>query len=627
MAAKSKKEATGNLEPVKKPRAKKEPFEFESVIINDEMFRKTGQESKASVRRGESYTSSKNETSEYYHIQKSASPFSSNLGNVGCADAINLCQQAYYNFPSFKNPITMQVYLANSPIHFTGGENEQVLQFYKDWWDKIGGWNVANQFFLEWWRSGNIFLYRFDGEIPLKEVKKIAGKESFARNRKLPLKYVILNPSDIRGLATSSFSDQFYGKVLNAYEVAMLKNPQTDFDKQVVEGLTPEARADIARGLSPILKLDSDKMRICFNGKQDYESMAVPPYFGVLKDINLKESMKTADAKVAASADYCILLITAGNDKMGMKERQFLVNGLGELFKSQSVGRVLFSDYTAKAEFVIPDLAKIMGAAKYEVVDRDIVRGMVDIMSKDENFSSGVTKSKIYLELLNQARESFLRFFLIPEMERIATEMGFAGPVTAEFEEISLDSIAEARKLYNRLYELGALTTEELFHAYESNMLPKYKDSLESQKEFRKLRKQEIYEPLIGGPADKAEGRPTGTKAPQTTKKVSPRGQASLEKIQETFPKFGGLLEKVEGEYKKKNSLVRLSKSHKRLCESIFEQIILHEKMENWVVATIQDYLSQPMRPQSEQGEEIFEIMGSLETGILPAALFYHNQN
>jgi len=46
---------------------------------------------------------------------------------------------------------------------------------------------------------------------------------------------------------------------------------------------------------------------------------------------------------------------------------------LAIFFQERSIGRVLFADYTAKAQFVIPDLNQIFGPEKYVNVDQDIL--------------------------------------------------------------------------------------------------------------------------------------------------------------------------------------------------------------------------------------------------------------
>lgn len=606
-----------------------EEIAFGGAIVNSDVLAGFGREVKASLSRSnpEGYTSpdSRKETSDYFHIFNAANPFNSDKCGVGSYESIELAQKAFYSFPAFRNPILMQAYLSNSPIHWTA-KNNKVSLFFEEWAKKCSLWNLANEFFLEWFRSGNVFIYKFEGEIKLNEVKKLAkgAKEAIAKNRKLPLKYILLNPRDVRGLGSSVFADQSYGKVLNSYEIDRLLDPDTEEDKAIYEGLSKDAKKAIKDRQSPIITLDPKRLRIAFNAKQSYEPMAIPPYFGVLRSINFKQILRSAEEKVAASADYCILFITAGEKEKKESENRKLIEAMANLFSAQSVGRVLFAHYSAKADFVIPDLNKIFGSEKYTDVNKDIIDGMNDIMASDENFATGQTKTKIYLQLLSQARESFLNFFLKPEVDRICEEMGFAESPVPRFEEVSLESLNEAKKLYNRLYELGAITPKELFDAYETNMLPLYENSIENQKEFKGQKKTDIYKPLIGG--DKEAGRPTGTGTPKTKNKISPKGQASLERIKEIYPKMSGLAELVQGLYKKKNSIARLSKKNKEFTDKIWETVIASSGPENWD-STAAKLVENPMSAdfEGEQYGEIQDLAEEHQIGILEASILFHS--
>lgn len=599
------------------------------VMINSNVFRTYGNEVQASLSRVDptSYTGERNksESSSYFHIQNAANPFFSDSCGIGAHLSIELCQKAFYSFPSFRNPILMQSYLANSPIQFQGN-NKKIVKFYQEWAEKAQLWDIANQFFLEWFRSGNIFVYRFEGDIKLKEAKKIADNLSQARNRKIPLRYIILNPVDIRGLGSAVFSDQAYGKVLNNYEVSRLRNPQTEEDRMIYDSLDQAAKDAIRMNQTPILPLDINKLRVAFNAKQSYEPMAVPPYFGVLEAINFKQILRSAETKVATSADHCILLITAG-EKEGGKRNEKVLTALASLFSAQSVGRVLFADYTAKAEFITPDFNKIFGKEKYITVDNDIINGMNDIMAKDENFATGQTKTKIYLQLLSQARESFLTYFLIPELKNIAEEMGFDEVPEVEFEEITLDSLIETQKNYNRLYELGFFTAEDLRNAYKYNQMPLPEVMAENQKKFKADKKSGLYEPLIGGGAnDAAGGRPTGTGTPKKKTTVGPKGgKASIQKIKDNLPKMNELSDKVQQAYKVKNSLARISKKNKEVCDSIWEQIIITEAPENWN-SSVEKFINNPFSGESTaQYDEIIEIAAENSINLTAAAILYHS--
>jgi chemotaxis protein histidine kinase CheA len=353
--------------------------------------------------------------------------------------------------------------------------------------------------------------------------------------------------------------------------------------------------------------------------------MAVPPYFGVLKSINFKQILRSSEEKVAASADYCILLITAGDEKREGKKNRQLLEGMANLFSAQSVGRVLFADYSAKAQFVIPKLNEIFGNEKYVNVDKEILNGMNDIMGSDENFATGQTKTKIYLELLSQARESFIQYFLYPEMKHISEEMGFKETPTPRFEEVTLESLNESKKLYNRLYELGALTPKELFNAYETNQLPVEEESLENQKAFKTQKKEKIYEPLIGNKAE--VGRPTGTTAPKSKNTISPQGKASLAKIKENMPKMQELANLVSSVYKEKNSIARLSQNHKKLVDSMWERIMSVETVDNWGKEVVSKYIENPLSLAcgGAQFDQICELMEEHELDLIAATILFHS--
>ena len=89
------------------------------------------------------------------------------------------------------------------------------------------------------------------------------------------------------------------------------------------------------------------------------------------------------------------------------------LEAMQKLFENQSVGRVLIADYTTKAEFVIPDIAALIGPEKYEVVDRDIQIGLNNILIGDEKFANQSIKAQVFIERLEQARQHFINEFLL----------------------------------------------------------------------------------------------------------------------------------------------------------------------------------------------------------------------
>ena len=87
------------------------------------------------------------------------------------------------------------------------------------------------------------------------------------------------------------------------------------------------------------------------------------------------------------------------------------------LFKNESVGRVLVSDYTTKAEFIIPELNRVLGPDKYKILNEDIKQGLQNIVVGEEKFNSTQVKAQIFIDRLKESRTGFLNDFLQREIK------------------------------------------------------------------------------------------------------------------------------------------------------------------------------------------------------------------
>ena len=554
--------------------------------------------------RGRGTNSSQNQWSniagEVENIDKGVSPICmGESGSISAQGSIYLCQKAYWNIAIFRNTIDIQTEFANSNLKFRG-KNKRSVTFFENWYNQINGKLLSERFFREWFRSGNVFIYKFLYKLNQKDALKMARAA-----KQIPLKYTILNPADMRCDGAASFINARYSKVINSYELARLKNPSSEDEKRFLENLSPEIRQQIKDGEQPLIPLEPEYLRAVFCGKQDYEALAIPMYYPVLFDIDLKLEFKKMEKVIARTADYMILLITAGDKDRDANINSRILAELQSLFEIESVGRVLVSDYSTKAEFVMPDLNKILGPDKYQVVNQDIANGLMNIFWGEEKFANSMVKIKVFLERLQSARESYLNNFLIPEMQDIAKELGFTEIPEPIFNDVDLKDEVEYMKLYTRMAEIGVLTPEELFQTIETHTLPIPENSIESQEGFKTLKDKGLYEPLLGGPK-KEEGRPAGTKAPQKTKKVGPIGASkfSLQKISDTIKVVDELAIAVEDQFRKTNSIKRLTNKQKDLCWTITESIVASKNKEDWN-QVILDFIENPMQAPDENALEI----------------------
>ena len=362
----------------------------------------------------------------FTNIDKGIIPFRysnyvKNLSTLDVRDAIILCQKAYYNVAVFRNTIDLMSEFSSSPIYLNGG-SQKAREFFQAYFKKINIASFQDQFFREYYRSGNVFTYRFDTSLTNEQLLKITQTfgsrlKSIAENGsvKLPARYTIVNPADVYVGGAVNYAFNIYYKLLSDYELERLREPKTDEDIEVYEALTEDIKQKIKNKNNSyiLVPLDKTKLAAVFYKKQDYEPLSIPMGFPVLDDINWKLEMKKMDMAVTRTMQQAVLLVTMGTDpdKGGVNQKN--LQAMQALFENQSVGRVLIADYTTKAEFVIPDIGNLIGPQKYEVVDRDIQIGLNNILIGSEKFANQSIKVQVFIQRLKQAREVFINEFII----------------------------------------------------------------------------------------------------------------------------------------------------------------------------------------------------------------------
>lgn len=581
-------------------------------------------------------------TDRFTNIDKGIIPFRysnyvKNLSTLDVRDAIILCQKAYYNVAVFRNTIDLMSEFSSSPIYLTGG-SQKAREFFQAYFKKINLASFQDQFFREYYRSGNVFTYRFDTSLTNEQLLKITQTfgsrlRSIAENGsvKLPARYTIVNPADVYVGGAVNYAFNIYYKLLSDYELERLREPKTDEDIEVYEALTEDIKQKIKNKNNSyiLVPLDKTKLAAVFYKKQDYEPLSIPMGFPVLDDINWKLEMKKMDMAVTRTMQQAVLLVTMGTDpeKGGVNQKN--LQAMQTLFENQSVGRVLIADYTTKAEFVIPDIGNLIGPQKYEVVDRDIQIGLNNILIGSEKFANQSIKVQVFIQRLKQAREVFINEFLIPEIRRMSKDLGFKNFPTPSFQDIDIKDDVQYSRIYNRLVELGVLTPEEGLNAIETGILPSAEESLNSQRKFKELREEGLYQPIIGGSAAGSAGRPSGsTGIPQSTKNTKPIGSKasfSIIKIKENIIASQDLEEQVKSAVRKKFNVKKLSNQQKEDAEKISEIIIANENPENWP-AKIEEYIEKPFDQNQEQINNIQEIATEHQVTSYIASLLYHSK-
>ena len=162
----------------------------------------------ASTRTRRNASSTIERTDKYKNIDDGLVPFkyssdgygSGNRNLIDVRDAVKLCQKAYYNFSVFRNTIDLMTEFSVNQIYFKGGSKKS-REFFNALFKKINILAFQDKFFREYYRSGNVFTYRFDAELKqndLRNLNRVFGNLNLAAEESvsLPVKYIILNPGD-----------------------------------------------------------------------------------------------------------------------------------------------------------------------------------------------------------------------------------------------------------------------------------------------------------------------------------------------------------------------------------------------------------------------------------------------
>lgn len=569
------------------------------------------------------------------HIEESPTPFTyAGTGykesDVTVRDAIMLCQRAYWGFSIFRSTIELFTEFCVNNIYFKGGSRKS-RTFFELFFKKVGINKLQDIFFRELWRSGNCFIYRFFGKlqgIDYKELVKLFGGNLDRTNVEIPIKYILLNPADIHAHGAISFDRPSYYHVLSDYELERIRNPRTPQDQAVFDSLSPEDQKKVkSKGRGAVHRELSVKDIVSvFLSKQSYEAFSVPLGFGVLEHLNHKKELELMDQAIARTIQQVVLLVTTGAppDQGGINYKN--IENLRKIFENESVGRVLISDFTTKAEFVIPSIGDILDPKKYQELNQSIAIGLGNVfLLQGEKFANQSAKIDIFLQRLQGARRLFLEEFIIPEMKLIASELGLKGETpTPYYEELDLKNEVEFNRIYVRLMELGLLTAEEGFKALETGILPSEEDSEASQRHYKELRDNGLYQPLLGK-QKQDEGRPSGTNRQQSTKKISPIGaQFNLSRVRDNLIKSQAIEEKIRSMLKKKFSLKKLSDEQESIVQDILVAVIKNESIEQWETC-IAEYIEKPDR-QTLKGKEVMAICEEYGVDSLMGGILYYSK-
>lgn len=607
-----------------------------------------------SLTRGPGVNSGMVDSDAFANIRAIPTPYGGFDGNrdgggyVGCSDAINLCVRAWTAFAPVTNAIESAVEFSSQPL-FVKSTNDTVKTFFTEWLRAINIGDLKEHYFREYYRSGNVFLYRFDGKFGPAYYGNFHSSFGAKENR-VPIRYELLNPANV--FVPSGLSYPYtYVRLLSTWECERLRTPLTEQDRQVFNDLPPEAKSQIKNGASNpqgiYLQMEPSRLRFSFYKKQPYDPMAVPFVWRVLPSLEWKLGLTKMDKRLARTIEHAILIVTNGeapnqyNGGNGINQNN--IARLQSLFSNPTINRVLVADYTTKAEWLIPDIQEILGPEKYQVVNEDIREALQSILGDGDKFANAMIKAQVFIQRLEEGQRKFLDDFLLPEVKAICDTMGFRTVPEVGFMKINLQDKTVFQRIITQLAQIGILTAPQAVEAIETGVMPDSHEMERGQEEYRKQREKGLYEPLIGGQKKEdgagANGRPAGTgKTPQSvTRKSSPIGTSkagveaagaseafSMKTYGECLLQSQALASEVEKALRKRYKVKGpLTEAQAGVAHSLVKAIITTEPRDKWASAVASVVAKPPVVP-GKVSDELVDISTEYGVDDFDAALLRH---
>ncbi len=355
----------------------------------------------------------------------------------------------------------------------------------------------------------------------------------------------------------------------------------------------------------------------------------------VMADIEWKLALKKMDMAVARTVEHFILLITTGEavTEHGGGINVQNIARLQNLFTNQTIGRVLVSDYTTKAQWLVPDIDKILGPEKYRIVDQDIKEGLQSLLGgANEKFANAQIRAKIFIERLIEGQNLFLSDFLMPEIVQICNDMGFRDIPTIEFGKVDLQDSTVMARVITQLAQIGVLTAEEAVEAINTGLLPDADEMVRDQTEYKTQRGKGLYTPLIGGPKDGAgpNGRPAGSSGtPKSTKSTSPigtsKGAFSMSAALENTRHYEVLAKEVTSQLKKRFKVTKLNKQQTSVVENLANLVMATQPREKWV-ESVAATVEKPPVIAEERARELDDIRTEHECSNWEACILLNSR-
>ena len=404
---------------------------------------------------------------DYYRFR----PFEEPGSNL--KQSMSMCMKAYERVGIVKNVIDLMGDFASQGITLNHS-NKQIEQFYRKWWNKIGGTERSERFLNMLYRCGNVIIHKRYGKITKKQEKEMSKaveeliefKPQNITKKLIPLRYDFLNPLHIEvegGYAGAFSGDKTYRmKITNSVRKSFEKNGKyTD--------RLPTPIKNALKDQKNYITLDNNTLEVFYYKKDDWELWANPMVNAIIDDIMMLEKMKLADMSALDGAISNIRLWRLGNLEHKILPNKGAIDKLRNILASNVGGGTMDLVWGPEIDFKESNtqVYKFLGAEKYQPVLNSIYAGLgipptlTGLAGQSGGFTNNFISLKTLIERLEYGRDLLQRFWE-KEIEYLQKAMGFSAPATLHFAHMILSDEAAEKNLLIQLADRDIISVETL---------------------------------------------------------------------------------------------------------------------------------------------------------------------
>ncbi|WP_336784154.1 phage minor head protein [Paenibacillus illinoisensis] len=378
---------------------------------------------------------------------------------------IQLAIDMYYKEPIIGAVIDMMVDFSSSG--FTNEcDDAEVKKVFDKWSEELNVNELLEKVFLEYYRSGNVTIYRSKNNAKVKKrktTKAATNVEIDIQEYNFPSGYTILNPMNVYVNGSMVFGKELIQLKLSKELQNMINSPESPNNYLV--DIPTELIRD-ARSGENFATLNPDYTSRITRKKMDYERYASPFLERIFEPVMFKSKLRLMDMSTIEGLVNQLVTVTVGDKDYPATDED--LKAIAELFQTPNKAYTVFWNHTLKVQFHKPEGLDTLTADKYKQVNEDILSGLgvSRILLDGGNGSQSNTSSSwismlSFIERLDNARAK-VKHWLESEYKRIADENGFKTYPRVRFNKMNLREDTYIRDVLLAMYDRGLIDEEDI---------------------------------------------------------------------------------------------------------------------------------------------------------------------